>query len=68
MKKKNFLKKALAVVVTIALMIGIPIIVDILFHKNGSIPTSAAVENGLYAYELAVQYGYEGTMQECLSH
>ncbi len=34
--------------------------------KSEKIAASAKVENGLSAYELAVQYGYEGSVQEWL--
>lgn len=66
MDKKNLWKKALAVVITIALVIGISSVVAMFIHKRSAIQTSAIVENGLSAYELAVQYGYEGTVQEWL--
>ena len=58
-------KKIIAIVVAVVLVIGLAagtaIIVDKLVE-----PASTTIKNGLSAYELAVQYGYEGTVQEWL--
>ncbi len=58
-------KKSLAIIVSVILIIGISAGTAILTNKK-SIPAMTTVENGLSAYELAVQYGYEGTVQEWL--
>ena len=60
-RKRMFLKMA-CVVLAIILMIGIAAVVALIVHKNSEIK----VENGLSAYELAVQHGYEGSMQKWL--
>ena len=60
-RKRMFLKMA-CVVLAIILVIGIAAVVALNVHKNGEIK----VENGLSAYELAAQGGYEGTLQEWL--
>ena len=65
-QKKPF-SKALCIILVILLMIGISFIVAYIVHnRNNSVPASTTVEQGLSAYELAVQYGYEGTVQEWL--
>lgn len=62
--KRTFLK-VICVALSIILMIGIAVLAALIVHENrGS--GEVKVENGLSAYELAVQYGYEGTMQEWL--
>ena len=64
--KKKIWKKVLAIIVAIVLVIGISAGTAILVDKK-SVPAMTTVENGLSAYELAVQYGYEGTVQEWLN-
>jgi len=59
-------KKIIEVVVAVILVIGISAGTTLLVDKN-AIPVSTKIENGLSAYELAVQYGYEGTVQEWLT-
>ena len=59
-------KKIIAVVVAVILVIGISVGTTLLVDKN-AVPASTTIENGLSAYELAVQYGYEGTVQEWLT-
>ncbi len=63
--KNVMLKKVIVIVVSIILIIGIAAGTSILTNKK-SVPAMTTVENGLSAYELAVQYGYEGTVQEWL--
>ena len=58
-------KKVIGIITAVLLIIGIATGVHF-FFSNGSVPASATIENGLSAYELAVQYGYEGTIQEWL--
>ena len=62
---KKIWNKVLAIIVAIVLVIGISAGTAILVDKK-SVPAMTTVENGLSAYELAVQYGYEGTVQEWL--
>ena len=63
-KKTSALPKVLLIVLDILLMIGIAFGVAEIVHRN--VKTDSAVENGLSAYELAVQYGYDGSVQDWL--
>ena len=63
--KKSRLKKALAIILVIALVIGVAACTTILVDKK-SVPAMTTVENGLSAYELAVQYGFGGTVEQWL--
>ena len=63
--KTAFLKVA-CVVLAIILMIGIATIVALTVHETKTNNQMQTVENGLSAYELAVQSGYDGTIQEWL--
>ena len=58
-------KKVIAVIMTIVLVIGVSAGTTIFVDKTGT-PAMTTIENGLSAYELAVKYGYEGTVQEWL--
>ena len=58
-------KKMIAIVAAVILVIGISAGTTMLVGKK-EVPVSTKVENGLSAYELAVQFGYEGTVQEWL--
>ena len=64
MKESKF-KKTIAIIVAIVLIIGVSAGTAILVKKK-TVPAMTTVENGLSAYELAVKYGYEGTVQEWL--
>ncbi len=64
--KGSLLKKTLSVIVAIVLMIGISFGTATIIRKKGSIPASTTITNGLSAYELAVENGYKGTVQEWL--
>ncbi len=66
MDKKKILTKAISVVVIAALIFGISLGISTYIHNRDNKPASVTVENGMSAYELAVQYGYEGTVQEWL--
>ena len=67
-KRKSILTRCICVLIALLLMIGISTVVALIVHKNGkSVPASTTVQNGLSAYELAVQYGYDGTVQEWLN-
>lgn len=61
--KNSLFKKVLATIIAFVLVVGISFGTSILTNKD-SVPASTTIENGLSAYELAVQYGYEGTVQE----
>ena len=64
-KQKKLFAKVIFLILAILLMIVISTVVAIIIHGRGNnIPASTTVTNGLSAYELAVQYGYEGTVQE----
>lgn len=68
MSKKQTIKKALTVVTSLAVVIAISICSAVIIHdKRSKNAVTTSVENGLSAYELAVQYGYEGTVQEWLN-
>jgi len=56
-------KKIVAIVVAVILVIGISAGTTLLVGKK-DVPVDIKVEDGLSAYELAVQFGYEGTVQE----
>ena len=60
------LKKALTIILSVIMVIGISVGTVVITNKQ-AVPASTTVENGLSAYELAVQYGYEGTVQEWLN-
>lgn len=68
MSKKQTIKKALTVVTSLAVVIAISICSAVIIHdKRSKNAVTTSVENGLSAYELAVQYGYKGTVQEWLN-
>ena len=64
--KTAFLKVA-CVVLALILMAGIATIVALTVHEAKTNNQMQTVENGLSAYELAVKYGYEGTVEEWLT-
>ena len=57
-KFKKILLCTLAVVLTVAVSAGTAILVN----RNDNLPASAEIKNGLSAYELAVQSGFNGTL------
>ena len=59
----KFLKTTLAVLLMMAIALASAIIVH---RTDMGVPAITQVENGLSAYDLAVQYGYEGTVQDWL--
>jgi len=61
-KKRTFLKAA-CVVLAIILMILIATVVALVVHQNDGGVATMTMEDGLSAYELAVQSGYDGTLQ-----
>ena len=66
MQKKVIIKRIIAAVVAIVLMIGISYGIATVIHNQDNVPAATTVTNGLSAYELAVEYGYEGSIQEWL--
>ena len=67
-QKKKGNHKAIKAIGILLVMVAIAVVVALIIHNmGGSAPASTNVKNGLSAYELAVQYGYEGTVQEWLS-
>ena len=60
---KGTIYKIVCVVLAVALMSGIALIGVQLNRQGAQLQT---VENGMSAYELAVKYGYEGTVEEWL--
>ena len=66
--KGNSFKKILTVVTSLVLVLAISVGSAVLIYdwRKESVAASTTVKDGLSAYELAVQYGYEGTVQEWL--
>ncbi len=67
-EKKNghgILKTVIAVVIALLLMFGISTGVSKFLIKKAVVPAST-VPNGLSAYELAVQNGFDGSLQDWL--
>ena len=60
------LQKVLLAVLSIILMTGIAFFMANVVHNNSSQPASSKVENGLSAYELAVEQGYKGNLNDWL--
>lgn len=60
------LQKVLLAVLSIILMTGIAFFMANVVHNNSSQPASSRVENGLSAYELAVEQGYKGNLNDWL--
>lgn len=60
------LQKVLLAVLSIILMTGIAFFMANVVHNNSLQPTSSKVENGLSAYELAVEQGYKGNLNDWL--
>lgn len=64
--RNKTLQKVLLAVLSIILMTGIAFFMANVVHNNSSKPTSSKVENGLSAYELAVEQGYKGNLNDWL--
>ena len=62
---RNLLKKAAVAILLVVVTTGISFLVANLVHKNKSVQTSS-VKNGLSAYELAVQQGFSGSLDDWL--
>ncbi len=65
--KKDVLKKAIIIAVSVLLVLCLSAGMATLIHKKVSVPAAVTVANGLSAYELAVENGYTGTVQEWLA-
>lgn len=59
--------KVIAIVLAFALMIATSFVVSTLVHNHNSAQSVSKVKNGLSAYELAVENGYNGSVQEWLT-
>lgn len=64
--RNKTLQKVLLAVLSIILMTGIAFFMANVVHNNSSQPTSSKVKNGLSAYELAVEQGYKGDLNDWL--
>lgn len=62
---KDLLKKAAVAVLLVVVMAGVSFLVANLVHKNNTVQTSS-IKNGLSAYELAVQQGFSGSLDDWL--
>ncbi len=60
------MKKVALAAAALLLVVGISAGTAMLLLNREAVPVSTTVKNGLSAYELAVQYGYEGTVEEWL--
>lgn len=59
--------KVIAIVLAFALMIATSFAVSTIVHNHNSAQSVSKVKNGLSAYELAVENGYNGSVQEWLT-
>ena len=66
MKERLTVKKVLCGLLALLLTVAVSAGTALLVQRRGSITASGTVKNGLSAYELAVQNGYSGTVQEWL--
>ena len=57
--KKKIIVRIVCVVITVLLMVGVAFIIATYVHNNNVLPASADVKNGMSAYELAVDQGYD---------
>lgn len=64
--RNKTLQKVLLAVLSIILMTGIAFFMANVVHNNSSQPASSKVKNGLSAYELAVEQGYKGNLNDWL--
>ena len=63
--KKELKRFIIDKVVTVILVVVIMLCMS-LGNFGDIIPTSTNIKNGLSAYEIAVEYGFEGTIEEWL--
>ena len=66
MKNQNLGRKVIMACIATALVVGISVCVAMIIHNRNGVQEAIMVKDGLSAYELAVQYGYEGTVEEWL--
>lgn len=59
--------KVIAIVLAFALMIATSFVVSTIVHNHNLAQSVSKVKNGLSAYELAVENGYNGSVQEWLT-
>lgn len=64
--KKRVLPKILFVIIAILLMMGIAFVVANIVHSRNTVFASSNVKDGLSAYELAVEQGFDGSLEEWL--
>lgn len=64
---KKPVAKVIAIVLAFALMIATSFVVSTLVHNHNSAQSVSKLKNGLSAYELAVENGYNGSVQEWLT-
>ena len=64
--KKKAIKKVVTAVIAVILMFAIAAVVATIIHRNMNTPVSGNVKNGLSAYELAVEQGYDGSVEDWL--
>lgn len=65
-KSNRLVAKVLAVVLAFAVMLATSFVVANFVHNRGNSQTVSKVQNGLSAYELAVEQGYNGSVQDWL--
>ena len=65
--KKKSAAKVIRIIVVHLLMIAIAFAAAFIVHRTGgTVPASTQMENGLSAYDLAVQNGYTGDLEQWL--
>lgn len=65
-KNSRSVGKVLAVVLAFAVMLATSFVVANFVHNRGTAQASSEIKNGLSAYELAVEQGYDGSVQDWL--
>ena len=65
-QKKKALPKILFVIIAILLMVGVAFVVANIVHSRNTVPVSSNVKDGLSAYELAVEQGFSGSLEDWL--
>ena len=65
-KNKRVVGKVIAVIVAFAVMLATSFVVANFVHNRDDSQAVSKVQNGLSAYELAVEQGYDGSVQDWL--
>lgn len=65
-KNNRVVGKVIAVIVAFAVMLATSFVVANFVHNRDNSQTVSKVQNGLSAYELAVEQGYDGSVQDWL--